>query len=83
MQDTTLESTAESKFEVELDGEACKECGYCIDVCKKEVFVKGDDFNVKGYRPVKVVSPENCVGCMLCFYNCPDFCIEIKELKNS
>ncbi len=78
-----MQDTTQNKFEVELDYEACKECGYCRDVCKKEVFDQGDDFNVKGYRPMKARNQENCIGCMLCFYNCPDFCIEIKELNNS
>ncbi len=66
------------QFVVELDFEACKECGYCERVCQMEVFARGERFNAKGYRPYVVKSPQNCVGCMKCFYNCPDFCIEIK-----
>ncbi|NOY65472.1 MAG: FAD-dependent oxidoreductase [Nitrospirae bacterium] len=65
-------------FNVEVDFDACKECGYCISVCEMDVFVQGSRFNAKGYRPVEVRNPQNCVGCKKCFYNCPDFCIEIK-----
>ncbi|MEJ2183829.1 MAG: FAD-dependent oxidoreductase [Nitrospirota bacterium] len=66
------------EFEVLLDPEACKECGYCRAVCRMGVFEAGSEFNKKGYRPFKVVNPQNCVGCMKCFYTCPDFCIEVK-----
>ncbi len=69
------------QFDVELDPEACKECGYCLDACQMEVFAQGKDYNAKGYRSFVVKSPENCVGCMKCFYSCPDFCIEIKGGK--
>lgn len=66
------------QFDVELDFEACKECGYCQKVCNMDVFLPGKRFNAKGYRPMEVRNPQNCVGCMKCFYSCPDFCIEIK-----
>jgi formate dehydrogenase beta subunit len=66
------------QFEVELDFEACKECGYCLSVCHMDVFSPGARFNTKGYRALEVKNPENCVGCMKCFYSCPDFCMEIK-----
>lgn len=66
------------QFVVELDFEACKECGYCREVCHMNVFDQGDGFNAKGYRPFVATNPQNCVGCMKCFYSCPDFCIEIK-----
>lgn len=69
------------QFNVELDFEGCKECGYCMKVCKMGVFSQGPRFNAKGYRSFEVKNPRNCVGCMKCFYNCPDFCIEIKGVE--
>lgn len=69
------------QFTVELDIEGCKECGYCAKVCKMGVFAQGSGFNAKGYRPFEVKNPMNCVGCMKCFYNCPDFCIDIKGVE--
>jgi len=66
------------RFTVELDFEGCKECGYCLKVCSMGVFGQGSSFNARGYRPLEVKNPENCVGCMKCFFSCPDFCIEIK-----
>jgi len=66
------------QFDVELDFEGCKECGYCLSVCHMDVFSPGARFNEKGYRALEVKHPANCVGCMKCFYSCPDFCMEIK-----
>lgn len=66
------------QFDVELDFEGCKECGYCLSVCHMDVFSPGARFNAKGYRALEVKHPANCVGCMKCFYSCPDFCMEIK-----
>ncbi len=66
-------------FEVDLDFEGCKSCGYCREVCHLEVFGLATGFNAKGYRPFEVVNTRNCTGCMKCFYICPDFCIDIKE----
>ncbi|MCL4475753.1 MAG: FAD-dependent oxidoreductase [Nitrospirae bacterium] len=69
------------QFDVELDFEGCKECGYCREVCHMDVFAQGSRFNAKGYRAYVVKNPQNCVGCMKCFYSCPDFCIEIKGVE--
>ncbi|MEW6334895.1 MAG: FAD-dependent oxidoreductase [Thermodesulfobacteriota bacterium] len=70
------------QFDVELDFEGCKECGYCLHVCHMDVFTPGARFNAKGYRVFEARNPANCVGCMKCFYSCPDFCVEIKESSN-
>ena len=67
------------QFEIDVDEEGCKECGYCIEVCGLGVFEPADSFNKKGYRPVLAKSVKKCVGCMLCFYACPDFSIEVRE----
>ncbi len=66
-------------FEVDVHGEGCKECGYCSEVCGLEVFESSEQFNVKGYRPMIARHKERCVGCMLCFFACPDFSIEVAE----
>jgi formate dehydrogenase beta subunit len=69
------------QFDVAIDFEGCKECGYCLSVCHMDVFSPGARFNEKGYRTLEVKHPTNCVGCMKCFYSCPDFCMEIRETK--
>ena len=68
------------QYEIKLFGEGCKECSYCAEVCGLGVFGPADSFNEKGYRPMEVKHPERCVGCQLCFYACPDFSIDVKEI---
>jgi NADPH-dependent glutamate synthase beta subunit-like oxidoreductase/NAD-dependent dihydropyrimidine dehydrogenase PreA subunit len=67
------------QYEVAVDAEACKACGYCVEVCGMGVFEPTGQFNRKGYRPLGVKGTERCVGCMLCFYACPDFAIQVEE----
>jgi NADPH-dependent glutamate synthase beta subunit-like oxidoreductase/NAD-dependent dihydropyrimidine dehydrogenase PreA subunit len=67
------------QFDVILDTEKCKECGYCADCCTVETFTPADFFNTKGYRPMEVKNSDNCVGCLKCFFVCPDFAINIHE----
>lgn len=69
------------KFNVSIDSKACKECGYCKFVCKKDVFEKGIEFNEKGYRAYKVVNEDKCVGCDKCFYACPDFALTVEKVE--
>ncbi len=66
------------KVEVRVNTENCKECGYCAEVCTLGAFVPADHFNAKGYRPMVCKSSDWCVGCMKCFYACPDFAIDVQ-----
>lgn len=67
-------------FAVTVNAEYCKECGYCADVCGLGIFEPAAGFNAKGYRPMQVKSSNWCVGCLKCFYACPDFAIDIREM---
>ena len=67
------------KFEVILNTEYCKECGYCEEVCGVGTFGYADFFNAKGYRPEEVKSSDWCVGCFKCYFACPDFAIDVVE----
>ena len=68
------------RFQVIVYAENCKECGYCAEVCKIGAFEPSQAFNVKGYRPMSCASSEHCVGCLKCYYACPDFAIDINEV---
>jgi len=68
------------KFEVILNTEYCKECGYCEEVCGVGTFGYADFFNAKGYRPEEVKNSDWCVGCFKCYFACPDFAIDVVEL---
>lgn len=73
------EQKKQGTYQVEVDGQGCKACGYCREVCPKEVFGQADYFNDKGYKPVQAVAPANCIGCRRCFFACPDFAINITQ----
>jgi NAD-dependent dihydropyrimidine dehydrogenase PreA subunit len=68
------------RFQVIVYPENCKECGYCAEVCKVGAFEPSEAFNIKGYRPMACASSEHCVGCLKCYYVCPDFAIDINEV---
>ena len=68
------------KFEVILNTEYCKECGYCAEVCGVGTFGPANFFNAKGYRPEEVKSSDLCVGCFKCYFSCPDFAIDVIEV---
>jgi NAD-dependent dihydropyrimidine dehydrogenase PreA subunit len=70
------------EFEVSLNIEYCKECGYCEEVCGVGTFGPAEFFNEKGYRPEEVKSSRWCVGCFKCFFACPDFAIDVKEAES-
>ncbi|MBN1105244.1 MAG: FAD-dependent oxidoreductase [Deltaproteobacteria bacterium] len=67
------------KFEVVLNTEYCKECGYCAEVCCVGTFGPAEFYNAKGYRPQEVKTSDWCVGCFKCYFACPDFAIDVKE----
>ena len=71
------------RFQVVVYPEHCKECGYCAEVCKIGVFEPSDTFNAKGYRPMACASSDICVGCLKCYYACPDFAIDVNEATGS
>jgi 2-oxoglutarate ferredoxin oxidoreductase subunit delta len=53
----------------------CKGCNFCIEFCPKQVLVRSEQFNAKGYYPPVVADPEGCVNCTFCELICPDFAI--------
>jgi 2-oxoglutarate ferredoxin oxidoreductase subunit delta len=65
------------KWNVVVTEEMCKACSFCIGMCPVDVFAWRDKPNKIGWIPVWVAHEENCVGCMLCYQICPDFCIEV------
>jgi formate dehydrogenase (NADP+) beta subunit len=67
------------QFAVVVNTAHCKECGYCAQVCSMGVFVPAAGFNVKGYKPMECKSSDWCVGCLKCFFACPDFAIDVRE----
>ena len=65
----------DSVEKVIIDFDRCKECGYCIKFCPKNVLAKGDKVNKKGYYPP--VIGEGCISCGTCARVCPDTAISV------
>lgn len=61
---------------IEINRELCKECHLCIYACKKGLIVTTNEFNSRGYHPVRFEKPEECTGCTLCAVTCPEVAIE-------
>lgn len=66
-------------YAVEVNPEACKDCGYCQEVCGLDVFTRADGFNASGYQPAVARHAERCIGCLNCIYICPDFAIAVTQ----
>ncbi len=49
----------------------CKGCGICVAFCPKNVL--GIDKEEK----VVALRPEDCIGCRVCEFRCPDLAIEV------
>ena len=57
----------------EVDTSKCTACGKCIDECLYQVFkIVGVKFLLINHRHIKVVKPDDCVGCLLCLDVCPE-----------
>ncbi|HEX9818684.1 MAG TPA: 4Fe-4S dicluster domain-containing protein [Methylomirabilota bacterium] len=65
------------RWDVVVGEEMCKACGFCLHVCPVDVFAWRTTPNRLGWFPMVVAKEANCVGCMLCYQICPDFCIDV------
>jgi len=53
----------------------CKHCGICVAFCPKEVLAMDEN------RKVYPKFPEKCIACHMCELRCPDFAINVAEVK--
>lgn len=56
-----------------IDPAACTACGSCIDVCRFEAIIPGDE--------VYAVDDLACEGCAACYYQCPGKAISMEEQR--
>jgi 2-oxoglutarate ferredoxin oxidoreductase subunit delta len=65
------------KWDVILSEDMCKACGFCLNICPVDVFAWRTSPNKLGWMPMFVAHEQNCIGCMLCYQICPDFCLDV------
>ncbi len=70
------------RIEIKIDRDMCKGCGICIKYCPKEVLARSEDLNQYDNHYPEVVSADKCISCRRCELYCPDFAIEVKEVKD-
>ncbi len=62
---------------IEIDREACKGCGYCVDACPLRIIVMTKQFNKAGYFIATPDRIEQCTGCAICANMCPEIAIAV------
>ena len=70
------EKRKKPEFEISIYRSWCKDCGICVNFCKKNVF----DRDVLG-SPL-IMRPKDCSGCQECVLHCPDFAIQVAKKEN-
>ena len=63
---------------VEIVGERCKSCGYCILACPSKALSLSGSLNKEGYDYV-ANDEAKCTRCGICYTVCPDNVFEISE----
>lgn len=68
---------------IEVDIEACKECGLCIVKCPKHILRSSEESNSMGYYYTVQENAEACTGCGICYLICPDAAITLTRKKEN
>ena len=63
--------------QVFLIPERCKGCGFCVELCPREVLEISRQTNAKGYHLPDIIAgkEQDCVHCEFCTLVCPEFAI--------
>lgn len=64
-----------ARFVISINKRLCKQCGLCVHFCPKNVLASDG----RGYIYARQV--EECIGCQICFFRCPDFALEVIDLE--
>ena len=68
--------------EIIIEGERCKGCCLCIDVCPRNCIEQSNRPNAAGYFPAQFVPDAECLACALCALVCPDVGITVIRHAN-
>ncbi len=62
---------------IKIEEEYCKGCGYCVEICSKEVLKQNNKINSRGYILPEVINEKDCIFCKKCELICPEMAISI------
>ncbi len=65
-----------TRYLAEINGEACKGCGVCLESCHFGAIAQEDD-----QSGVPAIDEQRCFGCGLCAMTCPEEAIFLKEIR--
>lgn len=54
-----------------IEENSCKSCGRCVAACPRKCLEIADRLSAAGLKPA-AYKGEGCIGCGICFYNCPE-----------
>jgi len=61
------------RYSIRIVEKRCKQCGICVNFCPKNVL------EIEINSAPRVVNPDSCIGCRLCYQRCPDVAIFVEE----
>ena len=62
---------------VEINASLCKNCGYCVKFCPKNVLEIGTQRNHRGHFYPVMKNAQDCISCAICAAMCPEGAIEL------
>lgn len=64
---------------VSINPRLCKDCGYCVKFCPKQILKTGTVRNRRGHFYPELTDEEKCISCAICALMCPEGAIEVRE----
>ncbi len=62
---------------IEINASLCKNCGYCIKFCPRQILEIGNVRNRRGHFYPHLTDADKCTSCAICASMCPEGAIEL------